>query len=80
MHFQLDDSVRVVRLLGPEREVTGSSEPAPQPRVGDRATVVADVGDGLYLLESRTDDGVTLWMAEFAAEEMELIERAMEES
>jgi hypothetical protein len=80
MHFQLDDSVRVVRLLEEEREVTGSSDPAPQPRVGDRATVVADVGEGLYLLESCTDDGVTLWMAEFAAEEMELIERAMEET
>ena len=76
MHFQLDDSVRVVRLLEPEREVTGSSDPAPQPRIGDRATVVADVGEGLYLLESCTDDGVTLWMAEFAAEELALVERA----
>jgi len=75
MHFQLDDSVRVVRLLEPEREVTGSSDPAPQPRIGDRATVVADVGEGLYLLESCTDDGVTLWMAEFAAEELALAER-----
>jgi len=80
MHFQLDDAVRVIRLLEPEREVTGSSDPAPQPRVGDRAVVVADVGEGLYLLESRTDDGITLWMAEFAEEEVELIERAMEET
>ena len=62
--------MRVVRLLEPEREVTGSSDPAPQPRVGDTATVVADVGDGLYLLESCTDDGMTLWMGEFAAEEL----------
>ena len=74
-HFQLDDTVRVVRLLEPEREVTGSSDPAPQPRVGDTATVVADVGDGLYLLESCTDDGMTLWMGEFAAEELALVER-----
>ena len=76
MHFQHDDTVRVVHLLEPEREVTGSSDPAPQPRVGDRATVVADLGDGLYLLESCTDDGMTLWMGEFAAEELELVERA----
>jgi len=76
MHFQHDDTVRVVRLLEPEREVTGSSDPAPQPRVGDRATVVADLGDGLYLLESCTDDGMTLWMGEFAAEELELVQRA----
>src|SRR3954463_13933818 len=72
MRFQLDDTVRVVHLLEAEREVTGSSNVPPQPRVGDTATVVADVGEGLYLLEACTDDGVTLWMAEFAAEGMEL--------
>ena len=76
MHFHLDDTVRVVRLLEPEREVTGSSEPAPQPRVGDRAKIVAELGEGLYLLESCTDDGMTLWMGEFAAEELTLVERA----
>ena len=76
MHFQLDDTVRVAHLLEPEREVTGSSDPAPQPRVGDKATVVADLGEGLYLVESCTDDGMTLWMGEFAAEELKLVERA----
>jgi hypothetical protein len=76
MHFQPDDTVRVVHLLEAEREVTGSSEVPPQPRIGDTATVVADVGEGLYLVEHCTDDGVTMWMAELAAEEMELIERA----
>ena len=76
MHFQLDDTVRVAHLLEPEREVTGSSDPAPQPRVGDKATVVADLGEGLYLVESCTDDGMTLWMGEFAAEELALVERA----
>jgi hypothetical protein len=78
MHFQLDDTVRVVHLLEAEREVTGSSDVPPQPRIGDTATIVADVGDGLYLLEACTDDGVTLWMAEFAAEEMVLVERSDE--
>ena len=75
MHFQLDDTVRVVHLLEPEREVTGSSDPAPQPRVGDKANVVAELGDGLYLVESCTDDGMTLWMGEFAAEELALVAR-----
>ena len=64
-HFQLDDKVRVVRLLEPEREDAGSSDPVPQPRVGDTATVVADVGEGLFV-ESCTDDGMTVWMGEFA--------------
>ena len=75
MHFQLDDSVRVVQLLEPEREVTGSSDPAPQPRVGDKATVVADLGEGLYLVESCTDDGMTIWMTELATAELELVDR-----
>lgn len=76
MRFQLDDTVRVVRLLEPEREVSGSSEPAPQPRVGDTAVIVADVGEGIYLVECCTDDGVLRWMAEFAAEELLLVDRS----
>jgi len=76
MRFQLEDTVRVVRLLEPEREVSGSSDPAPQPRVGDTATIVADVGDGIYLVESCTDDGVSRWMAEFTAEELVLVDRS----
>ncbi|MFL5617993.1 MAG: hypothetical protein ACJ79A_06295 [Gemmatimonadaceae bacterium] len=76
MHFHPDDTVRVVRLLEAEREVSGASETPPQPRIGDTATIIADVGEGLYLVEHATDDGVTMWMAELAAEEMELIQRA----
>ena len=37
---------------------------------------MADLGEGLYLVESCTDDGMTLWMGEFAAEELALVERA----
>jgi hypothetical protein len=69
------DEVRVIRLLVAEREVTGSSATPPQPRVGDWGTVVADVGDGMYLVESRTDDGVALWLAEFSGDELTLIDR-----
>jgi hypothetical protein len=43
MLFHVDDVVRVVRLLDAEREVTGSAEVPPQPRVGDTATVDDDV-------------------------------------
>ena len=73
--FPPDDAVRVVRVLVPEREVTGSSATPPQPRVGDMGTVVADVGDGLYLVESCTADGMTIWMTEMAVEELELVDR-----
>jgi hypothetical protein len=73
--FRCGDVVRVVRVLVPEREVTGSSATPPQPRLGDTGTVVADVGDGLYLVESCTDDGMTIWMTELATEELALVDR-----
>jgi hypothetical protein len=73
--FRPDDAVRVVRVLVTERDVTGSSATPPQPRVGDLGTVVADVGDGLFLVESCTDDGMTIWMTELATEELELVDR-----
>ena len=73
--FAVLDTVRVVRLRDPDRDVTSSLDPAPHPRIGDLATVVDDVGDGLYLVERMTDDGVSAWLAEFAGDELELVER-----
>ena len=80
MRFHVDDPARVVRLLEAEREVTGTVDVPPQPRVGDTATIAADVGDGIYLLECCTDDGVLRWMAECAAEELALVDRTDVES
>jgi hypothetical protein len=74
--FGINDTVRVARLLVDERDVTGSAAEPPQPRVGEVGTVVDDVGDGLYLVEQLTADGYTLWLTEFAGEELELVERA----
>lgn len=76
MAFDMYAMVRVTRLREPEREVTSSFEPAPQPRTGETGTVVEDVGDGLYLVERVTDDGMTAWLAEFGEDELELIDRA----
>ena len=73
--FEPEDVVRVARVLVAEREVTGSSATPPQPRVGDIGSIVADVGDGLYLVESCTADGITIWMTELAAEELERANR-----
>ena len=75
MSFQLFDTVRIVRLLIPDREVTGSSALPPQPQIGEQGTVVADVGAGLLLVEHATADGHTVWMAEFSAVELELAAR-----
>ena len=76
MAFGILDTVRVVRLHDPDRDVTSALDPAPQPRIGELATVVDDVGEGLYLVERTTDDGISAWLAEFAGDELELVERA----
>ena len=77
--FQPEDRVRVARVLVAEREVTGSSATPPQPRLGDIGSIVADVGDGLYLVESCTADGITIWMTELAAEELERADRSADD-
>ena len=74
-NFEPHDSVRVARLLFPSRDVDGASAIPPQPRIGEKATVVDALGEGLYLVERATDDGRTVWMAEFHEAELELIDR-----
>ena len=75
MTLRINDTVRIVRLAIDERDVTGSAAEPPQPRIGETGTVVDDVGDGLLLVERTTADGMTQWLAEFAIEELELVER-----
>ena len=75
MRFELSDVVRVQQLTVPTREVDGPGLEPPQPRVGDHGTVVAQLGDDLYLVEHSTDDGRSVWMAEFLAGELVLVRR-----
>lgn len=75
MTFQRLDEVRVVRLVVAAREVDGSGAEPPQPRLGESGIVVEPLGDDLYLVERVTDDGRTLWLAEFHASELELVDR-----
>jgi hypothetical protein len=67
------DVVRVARLMIPSRDVDGPGATPPQPRVGDIATVAGTLGDDLFLVEHATDDGRSLWLAEFHAGELELV-------
>ena len=76
VNFEPRDSVRVARLLHPTRDVDGRSAKPPQPRVGEIATVVDTVGEGIYLVERLTDDGLVVWLAEFHGAELELLDRA----
>jgi len=75
MHFALSDFVRVHNLSVPSRAVDGPAAEPPQPRVGDVGTVVESLGDDLYLVEHVTDDGHAVWMAEFHASELALVDR-----
>jgi hypothetical protein len=75
--FYPADIVRIARLEAPERDVDGSSDPPPQPRVGETGTVIDEVDDGIYLVERCTDDGRTLWIAEFLEAELELVDRGL---
>jgi hypothetical protein len=78
MEFEPLDLVRVQELSVPTRTVDGPAADPPQPRVGDSGVVVAALGDDLYLVEHSTDDGQSLWMAEFHASELALTERGEE--
>ena len=78
MRFELADVVRVQRLTVPTREVDGPGADPPQPRLGDEGRVVALLGDDLYLVEHSTDDGRSVWMAEFLAGELAMVRRAGE--
>ena len=73
--LELSDTVRIARLMIPSRDVDGPDLTPPQPRVGDIATVVGALGDDLYLIEHATDDGRSLWLAEFHIGELELVAR-----
>jgi hypothetical protein len=75
MRFELSDVVRVQQLTVPTREVDGPGLEPPQPRVGDHGMIVAQLGDDLYLVEHSTDDGRSVWMAEFLAGELVLVRR-----
>ena len=73
--FYRQDLVRIVHLESDDRDVDSSIDPPRQPRVGEIATIVEEVAEGIYLVERCTDDGRPLWTAEFLASELDLVER-----
>ena len=73
--FYPADVVRIARLDADERDVDGPLDPPRQPRIGEIGTIIDQVGDDIYLVERCTDDGRTLWIAEFLGTELELVDR-----
>ena len=79
MSLDPGDIVRIVQLVLASRDVDGSVAEPPQPRRGDVGAVIDALGDDLYLVEHATDDGHPVWVAEFHADELELVHRAADE-
>ena len=73
--FRFPDTVRVVQLLVPTRDVLGSVRHPSQPAVGETGTVVFEYPDGSYAVERVAPDGMTVWLADFEAAELELVHR-----
>ena len=70
--------VRVRQLLKPPEAYDGWRLNSRPPRVGDLGTIVEILtAEGLpdnYVVESRDDGGITIWLGDFQAEELEEVE------
>jgi len=70
------DVVRVVRLLEPNRQFTGTEGVKRRPRAGDKGTVVQVhspvQGEAAFIVEAIDSEGYTLWLADFVASELQL--------
>jgi hypothetical protein len=71
MPFRELEVVRVVRLLTPTREVCGTAGVSRQPRVGDVGSIVHVLGPRAFIVECVDPEGLTAWVADFEAEELE---------
>lgn len=81
MHLEERDVVRVVRLRAAERPYDGTEGVLRAPRLGDEGTVVQAAAKGdasaTVMVECCDADGGTIWLAEFAADELELTDASL---
>ncbi len=73
-------TVRVEQLIDEDRPFNGSQEVKRPPQVGDTGTIVHITqhrwdGSLIYIVENAGPDGKTVWMADFAAEELALVQK-----
>jgi len=73
------DVVRVVQLAKPVRHYSGTVGVARAPRVGDVGTIVTWYAAANFCVECVADDGMTVWLADFGADEVELVWTAPED-
>ena len=71
--------MKVVFLLQPNRPFDGSAGIRRPPRAGDIGAIVHDYGSkgsiGPFVVEMVNQDGLTVWLADFEADELELVSR-----
>jgi hypothetical protein len=76
------DVVRVRQIVGPARDFSGTQGVSREPRVGDVATIchVYDPEDfrAPVAVEMVDEKGMTVWLADFGREELELVSRGSE--
>lgn len=82
MHLEERDVVRVVRLRAAERPYDGTEGVLCAPRLGDEGTVVRAAAkgdaDGTVMVECVDAEGMTIWLADFAVDELELTQDTLE--
>jgi len=65
--------VRVARLLRPDRPFQGTPGVCRAPQVGDAGTLVHAYDVTSFAVECVNTDGLTVWLADFFAEELEFL-------
>lgn len=71
--FDEYDVVRVVKLHKPDRQFNGTLGVRRSPRVGDIGAICHVHNPGNVLVEMVNYDGLTVWLADFEVEELELV-------
>jgi hypothetical protein len=73
------DTVRIVRLLNADRFFGGTASVRRPPRVGDVGIICheyqPDDPDAVVAVEMVDPEGFTIWLADFARDELELVSR-----
>jgi hypothetical protein len=73
------DVVRVVRLLEQERSFDGTESVRRAPRIGDVGTIIHEYdpshSGAPVVVEMVDEEGMTVWLADFVCEELELVPR-----
>lgn len=73
------DVVRIVRLSKPDRLFDGTASVMRPPRIGDVATICHEYKPGdpsaSVVVEMVDEDGMTVWLADFTRDELELVNR-----